>query len=195
MQAVATIEWRVFAFLIWRFKSNLCKVLPMKIVASIKSLSTALLAALLIVGCANKAAQPEKAEANAPAPVAAAPAPVKETKKDDRDKNTTKVTGLNGQEGEIIGTPAPNSKFRSLQIGMSARQASDIAGQPNDSGSYITGKAWIPFYYGNDRYRFEYAYKGSGRLIFAGSSAWGGWGSTQGRLIKIIHDKNDSGYR
>ncbi|MDO8773307.1 MAG: hypothetical protein Q7K57_32295 [Burkholderiaceae bacterium] len=167
----------------------------MKIFASIKSISTALLAALLIVGCANKAAQPEKAESIAPATAAAAPAPAKEAKKDDNDKNTAKVIGINGQEGEVIGTPSPTSKFKSLQIGMSARQASDIAGQPNDSGSYITGKAWIPFYFGNDRYRFEYAYKGNGRLIFAGSSAWGGWGSTQGRLIKIIHDKNDSGYR
>lgn len=58
------------------------------------------------------------------------------------------VKGINDYEGEITGIAALNSKFTQLQIGMSMKQATDIAGQPTDQGSYITGKAFIPFYFG-----------------------------------------------
>jgi len=102
------------------------------------------------------------------------------------------VKGINDYEGEITGNPAKNSKFTSLQIGMSMKQVTDIAGQPTDSGAYMTGKAWIPFYFGGDRHRMELTYKGQGRLIFAGGSL-GNY--TGGNLVWIIHNPNESGYR
>jgi len=102
-----------------------------------------------------------------------------------------KVKGLNNWEGEIVGKPAPNSKFTQLKIGMSRAQVLDIVGQPNDQGAYITGRAFIPFFFGADRYRHELAYKGQGRLIFAGS---GGFDSNA-HLIWIIHNATDTGYR
>ena len=102
------------------------------------------------------------------------------------------VKGLNGYEGEITGVPARNSKFSRLQIGMSAKQVTDLAGQPTDQGAYVTGKAFIPFYFGSDRHRYEMTYKGQGRLVFAG----GGMGDySGGNLIWIIHNPNESGYR
>ena len=106
--------------------------------------------------------------------------------------DTQTVKGINGWEGEISGKPAPSSKFTKLQIGMSMKQVTDLIGQPNDQGSYITGKAWIPFYYGSDRYRHEMVYKSQGRLIFAGGSA-GNYSS--GHLTSIIHNAQESGYR
>jgi hypothetical protein len=103
-----------------------------------------------------------------------------------------KVKGINDFEGEITGKPAPGSKFTSLQIGMGMRQVTDITGPPTDQGAYITGKAFIPFYFGSDRHRYELVYKGMGRLIFAG----GGFGDfTSGNLIWIINAANESGYR
>ena len=102
------------------------------------------------------------------------------------------VKGINDYEGEITGIPAPNSKFTQLQIGMSMKQATDIAGQPTDQGAYITGKAFIPFYFGADRHRFEFVYKGEGRLIFAGGSLGN---LTGGNLIWIIHCATEPGYR
>ncbi|ODU09951.1 MAG: hypothetical protein ABS84_05710 [Rubrivivax sp. SCN 71-131] len=102
-----------------------------------------------------------------------------------------KVKGVGDWEGEITGKPAPGSKFTKLQIGMSRQQVLDIVGQPTDQGAYVTGKAWIPFYFGADRYRHELAYKGQGRLIFAGS---GGFDSNA-HLVWIIHNATDSGYR
>ncbi len=102
------------------------------------------------------------------------------------------LKGLNDYEGEITGNPAANSKFAKLQIGMPVRQVTDIAGPPTDQGAYVTGKAWIPFYFGADRHRFEMTYKGHGRLIFAG----GGMGDfASGYLIWIIHNPNEPGYR
>ena len=104
----------------------------------------------------------------------------------------TKVKGINDTEGEITGKPVPNSKFSQLKIGMGMKQVTDLAGQPTDQGAYITGKAFIPFYFGGDRHRYELVYKGQGRLIFAG----GGMGDfTSGTLIWIIHSASEGGYR
>ena len=102
------------------------------------------------------------------------------------------VKGLNDWEGEITGVPAPGSKFTQLQIGMGMKQVMDIAGPPTDRGSYITGKRFIPFYFGSDKRRYELAYKGMGRLIFASS---GRFERGAGNLIWIIHNPTDSGYR
>jgi hypothetical protein len=103
-----------------------------------------------------------------------------------------KVKGINDYDGEITGIPAPNSKFTQLKIGMGFRQVQDIAGPPTDQGAYITGKAFIPFYFGSDRTRSEFVYKGEGRLIFAGGS----FGDLSGgNLIWIIHCASEPGYR
>lgn len=101
------------------------------------------------------------------------------------------VKGLNDYEGEITGKPAPRSKFTKLKIGMSLKQVLDLAGQPTDQGAHITGKAFIPFYFGSDRYRYETVYKGSGRLIFAGAAGF----DSNAHLIWIIHSANEAGYR
>lgn len=159
-----------------------------------KSAASVAFVAFLMAGCGSNPTQPAKTESAAATPTSAnKKTDAKESSKAESDQGT-KVVGINGREGEIIGRAAAGSKFKSLQIGMSMRQATDIAGQPTDEGAYITGKAFIPFYFGGDRHRFELAYKGQGRLIFAGDSAWGGRGSS-GNLIKIIHDAKDSGYR
>ena len=102
------------------------------------------------------------------------------------------VKGVNDFSGEITGVPAPNSRFSQLQIGMGIRQAIDLCGPPTDQGAYITGKAFIPFYFGSDRTRFELIYKGQGRLIFAGGSIGNYSG---GNLVWIINSANEPGYR
>ena len=159
--------------------------------------------ALATAGCASRGGSSSQPAA-APAPAAAAPAApsgskagmdargnVTDSSKVEAGSGRT-VKGLNGYEGEITGNPARNSKFTRLQIGMSAKQVTDLAGPPTDQGAYVTGKAFIPFYFGSDRHRFEMTYKGQGRLIFAG----GGMGDfSSGNLIWIIHNANESGYR
>lgn len=162
---------------------------------------TALAAAVLATGCVSLGGTKSESTAAAPAAAAAPSGPkigpgmnaageVTDVKLVEAGHGQ-KVKGINDWEGEITGRPAPGSKFTQLKIGMSAKQAMDIVGQPTDQGAYITGKAWIPFYFGSDRYRYEMAYKGMGRLIFAGSSGF----DSNAHLIWIIHAANDSGYR
>lgn len=162
----------------------------------------ALFAAVLATGCVT---MPGKSDSSSSSTTAAAPAPaapkakpgmnergeVVDSSKVEAGSGTT-VKGLGGWEGEITGKPAPGSKFTKLQIGMSMRQSVDLVGQPTDQGAYITGKAWIPFYFGSDRHRYEMVFKGQGRLIFAGGSLGD---FTGGNLIWIIHNPNEGGYR
>jgi hypothetical protein len=102
-----------------------------------------------------------------------------------------KVKGLDDWEGEITGQPAPGSKFTQIKIGMPMKQVMDLVGQPTDQGAYITGKAFIPFFWGSDRYRHELVYKGQGRLIFAGSGGF----DLSAHLIWIIHSAAEQGLR
>jgi hypothetical protein len=102
-----------------------------------------------------------------------------------------KVKGLNDWEGEIVGKPVPGSKFDQLKIGMGVAQVLSIVGTPTDQGSYTTGKAFIPFYFGADKHRYEMTFKGKGRLIFAGGAGY----STDQNLIWIINSANESGFR
>ena len=164
-----------------------------------------LLAACAQVGGGNQPAQQQQ-QAAAPAAPAAKPAPTKPTGTPAgmNDKGEVvesrqisagsgkQVKGRGGWEGEIVGKPAPNSKFTKLEIGMSMKEVTDLVGQPTDSGAYVTGKAWIPFYFGSDRHRYEFVYKNQGRLIFAGGSLGN---FTGGNLIWIIHNRNEPAYR
>lgn len=113
-----------------------------------------------------------------------------ETKASDTPSNVQKIKGLKDKEGEIVGKPAASSKFKKLQIGMSMKQVTDLIGQPTDQGSYVNGKAFIPFYFGDDSSRTELVYKGLGSLTFAQ-----GIGDTSGSLIRITHDAQEDGYR
>ncbi|MDQ0587609.1 hypothetical protein [Variovorax paradoxus] len=164
---------------------------------------TAAVALLATAGCASRGGSGGSQPAAAPAAAPAAPARggaragidaqgnVVDSSKVEAGSGRT-VKGLNGYEGEITGNPARNSRFTRLQIGMSARQVTDLAGPPTDQGAYVTGKAFIPFYFGSDRHRYEMTYKGQGRLVFAG----GGMGDySSGNLIWIIHNPSESGYR
>lgn len=103
-----------------------------------------------------------------------------------------KVKGLDDREGEITGKPAPGSKFIRLQIGMSMNQVIDLIGRPTDQGAYVTSRAWIPWHFGSDSQRFEWVYRNQGRLVFAGGSLND---FTGGKLIWIIHNATEGGYR
>jgi hypothetical protein len=166
----------------------------------------ALLAAIVAAGCAQKGGTSDSPPAPAPAPAAAAPAANPNAGKVGPGMNAQgqvidskkveagwgqKVKGLNDWEGEITGRPVPGSKFSKLQIGMGMREALDAAGPPTDQGAYVSGKAFIPFYFGSGGTRYEAAYKGHGRLIFAQGSRF----SSSYYLVWIIHSANDTGYR
>lgn len=88
-------------------------------------------------------------------------------------------------EGEIIGTPAKNSKFAKLQLGQTFREVSDLIGAPDDILRHETGKRWIPYYFGSDAQRLQVLYKNEGCLTYTGGNIFGG-GSN--KLIRITAD-------
>jgi hypothetical protein len=94
-------------------------------------------------------------------------------------------------KGEVIGTPAPGSKFDKLQIGMSLEQVEKLIGQPNDTDSRITGKQYQPFYFGGDTQRTEAFYKGEGQLTFSNRHP----DSAADTLIRIMVNPNATGSR
>ncbi len=93
-------------------------------------------------------------------------------------------------DGEIIGTPAPNSKFAKLRIGMGLRQVEDLIGRPDDTDSHITGKQFIPFFFGGDTHRLEAYYKNEGELTFSPEH----FGGNPNVLIRIWVDPTHTGY-
>ena len=88
-------------------------------------------------------------------------------------------------EGEVYGNPPANSKWARLQIGMLQPEVERIlGGSSNDVRTMPTGKAFIPFYFGTDRYRYEVVYHGQGSVSYTGGS----WGAGQGVLMMINYD-------
>lgn len=86
-------------------------------------------------------------------------------------------------DGGIIGTIPPGSPFAKISIGMSEKHVLDLIGPPTDTNHYITGKSFIPFYFGSDRTRSEALYKGMGRITYA-----------SGKVYRIVYDPHEKGY-
>jgi hypothetical protein len=90
-----------------------------------------------------------------------------------------------------VAAPAPaGTKLAQVQVGMTKKQVTDILGSPTDENSYSSGKAWIPFYFGNDVRRTSYYYKGVGRVVFADGNAFGGGGS---EVVRVDYDPAEAG--
>jgi len=88
--------------------------------------------------------------------------------------------------------PPPSSPLAKVKEGMGMKEVSDLLGQPTDQNQYVTGKAFIPWYFGDDVSRIEWHYKGMGRVVFTGGGAWGQQG---GRVQWVEYDPSESGYR
>jgi hypothetical protein len=122
--------------------------------------------ALVLAGCAERASRPAERNAAAPPPADAtanAPTP-----------------------------PPPGTPLARITKGMAMSDVAQILGQPTDQNQYVTGKAFIPFYYGDDVSRIEWHYKGLGRVVFTGGGAWGQRG---GQVEWVDYDPKETGYR
>jgi len=119
-------------------------------------------------------------------PPAAAPAPAKDSAKATEAGKPRMMKSRDGTfEGEVYGNPPANSKWARLQIGMLQPEVERIlGGSSNDVRTMPTGKAFIPFYFGTDRYRYEVVYHGQGSVSYTGGS----WGAGQGVLMMINYD-------
>lgn len=60
-----------------------------------------------------------------------------------------------------------NSPLAKIEQGMSDGRVRGLIGGPAETRNYVTGKAWIPFYYGPDTSRTEWIYPEEGRITFS----------------------------
>lgn len=104
-------------------------------------------------------------------------------------KNADSAAAPAGATAEGV-PPPPNSPLAKVQLGMGKKQVRDLLGSPTDENSYATGKAWIPFYFGNDARRTCWYYKGLGRVVFADGNVFGGGGT---EVIRTDYDPTESG--
>jgi hypothetical protein len=87
-------------------------------------------------------------------------------------------------------TPPPaGSKLAGITQGMRPEEVQKIAGAPTTIKPYITGKAFIPWYFGPDRTRTAYYYKGQGRVVFSGDGGLG----TNSTVLAVEYDPSDPG--
>lgn len=134
---------------------------------------------MILAGCAHQPASTRTSE----------PAAAPVTKAAEVNANKPKESRA---EGQIIGTPAKNSKFAKLQPGQTFRQVGDLIGEPDDIIQHETGKRWIPFYYGSDAKRLQVYYKNEGCLTYTGGNIFGGGAN---ELIRITVDTKGGCWR
>ena len=83
-------------------------------------------------------------------------------------------------------SPPASSPLAQVRAGMDMAAVTQVAGQPTDTCSHITGKAFIPLYVGNDKEVTELRYKGQGRVILSG-------GGVKPQVIRVEYDSAESG--
>jgi len=87
----------------------------------------------------------------------------------------------------------PGSPLATIREGMGFAELTSIVGEPTDRETAVTGKAFIPFYFGVDRVMTRLYYKGLGRIYLSGEGV--GVGGGGGRIVKIEYDPQERGFR
>ena len=86
--------------------------------------------------------------------------------------------------------PVPaSSPLSKIKVGMSEQEVREILGPPTGENEYVSGKAFIPWYFGPDRTRRGYFYKGMGRVVFSGGSGF----NRTGKVSRVEYDPSETG--
>ncbi len=106
---------------------------------------------------------------------------------------TSQGSGGTTANEPAVGVAAPaSSPLSKVQLGMHKKQVQDLLGAASDENGYLTGKAFMPWYFGNDAHRTCWYYKGMGRVVFADGNIFGGGGGSE--VIRVDYDPSESGY-
>ena len=89
-------------------------------------------------------------------------------------------------EASPYGDPPAGSALAGIEVGMNDTQVRNALGNPDNSNAYMTGKAWIPFYYGPDTHRTDWMYRGQGRVVFSRNRYSGGL-----KVIRVLYNPNE----
>ena len=93
-------------------------------------------------------------------------------------------------EPSVKGPPPPaDSPMAKVKPGMRPEDVVQFLGAPSRQSAYPTGKAFAPFYYGPDRWRSVYYYKGKGRVVFKGDGGF----SSGSQVLYLEYDPTEPG--
>src|SRR5215471_115760 len=84
--------------------------------------------------------------------------------------------------------PPANSKLAKVSVGMKPEQVKEIMGDPTSQSTYMTGKMWIPFYFG-PTHQTDWKYKGQGRVVFVNNR----WSGAVQSVTRIDYDPAEDG--
>ena len=84
--------------------------------------------------------------------------------------------------------PIPaDSPFAKIKLGMGMSEVYALIGRPADTDHHITGKQFIPYYYGGDTHRTEAVYTGQGRIVFSPRHAF----TQEMEVVEINYNPNE----
>jgi hypothetical protein len=86
--------------------------------------------------------------------------------------------------------PPSDCALAKVEMGMNDAQVRKILGDPDNANAYMTGKSWIPFYFGTDTTRSDWMYKGMGRVVFSRNQYSGGL-----KVIRVDYNPNENAGR
>ncbi|TFG94403.1 MAG: hypothetical protein E4H11_06840 [Myxococcales bacterium] len=87
------------------------------------------------------------------------------------------------------GVAAPaGSKLAKVAVGMKPEQVKEIMGDPTSQTTYMTGKAFMPWYFG-PTHQTDWKYKGVGRVVFVNNR----WSGQIQSVTRIDYDPAEAG--
>ncbi len=87
------------------------------------------------------------------------------------------------------GVAAPaGHKLAKVNVGMRPAQVKEIMGEATTETTYMTGKAWIPWYFG-PTHQTDWKYKGQGRVVFVNNR----WSGQIQSVTRVDYDPGEDG--
>ena len=88
-----------------------------------------------------------------------------------------------------LASSAPaGSKLSKVSVGMKPAQVKAAMGEPTSETTYMTGKAFIPWYFG-PTHQTDWKYKGVGRVVFVNNR----WSGAVQSVTRIDYDPGEDG--
>ena len=82
--------------------------------------------------------------------------------------------------------PPGDSPLADIQINATEYDVRKALGEPDHANAYMTGKAWIPFYFGSDVARTDWFYSGQGRVVFSRNRYTGAL-----KVIRVLYNADE----
>jgi hypothetical protein len=103
------------------------------------------------------------------------------------ETSTSAASGSAAKPPKGVAPPA-GSKLAGVTIGMTPDQVTEIMGEPTGATTYMTGKMWIPWYFG-PTHQTDWKYKDVGRVVFVNNR----WSGKIQSVTRVDYDPGEDG--